>query len=74
MYNIKSNINIDNNLKYNITNPNITDSVFCAIKKYENHPNILKIKETMGKKSLSFSFKFTEKKKIFVKETIYRLK
>ena len=28
-------LNIDSNLGDNITNPNITDPVFCAIQKYE---------------------------------------
>ena len=32
---IVPNLNIDNNLGDNITNPNITDLVFCAIQKYE---------------------------------------
>ena len=31
-------LNIVNNLGDNITNPNITDPVFCAIQKYEKHP------------------------------------
>ena len=47
---IVPNLNIDNNLGDNITNAHITDSVSCAIRKYENHPSILKIKEMMGKK------------------------
>ena len=38
---IVPNLNIDNNLGYDVTNPHITDPVFCAIKKYENHPKIL---------------------------------
>ena len=46
------NLNLDNNLGNNITNPNITDPFFCAIQKDENHPSILKIKEMMCKKSL----------------------
>ena len=62
---ILPNLNIDNNLGDNKTNPNITDPVFCAIKKYEKHPNILKIKEIMGTNILSFSFKFIDRKKIF---------
>ena len=36
------------------TNHNITDPVFSAIKKYENHLSILKIKETIGKKTNHF--------------------
>ena len=62
---IVPNLNIDNNLGDNITNPNITDLVFCAIQKYEKHPSILKIKEMMGTNNLSFSFKFIDRKKIF---------
>ena len=60
------NLNIDNNLGHNITNPHIiTDPVVCEIQKYENHPSILKIKKMMGKKNLSFSFKFINRKKVF---------
>ena len=62
---IVPNLNIENNLGDNITNPNITGPVFCAIQKYEKHPNILKIKKMMGANNLSFSFKFTDRKKIF---------
>ena len=62
---IVPNLNIDNNLGDNITNPNITDPVFCAIQKYEKHSRILKIKEMMGTNNLSFSFKFIDRKKIF---------
>ena len=40
---------IINNLEDSITNPNSTDPVFCAIKNYENHPSIFKIKEMMRK-------------------------
>ena len=47
---IVPNLNLNNNLGDSWTNPNITDSAFCAIKKYENHPNILKIKEMMGRR------------------------
>ena len=45
------NLNLDNNLGNNVTSSHITDPVFCAVKKYENHPSILKIKEMMGKKN-----------------------
>ena len=63
---IVPNLNIDNNLGDNITNPNITDPVFCAIQKHGKHPSILKIKEIMGgTNNLSFSFKFIDRKKIF---------
>ena len=56
---------IDNNLGDNITNPNIIDPVFCAIRKYEKYPSILKINEMMGTNNLSFFFKFIDRKKIF---------
>ena len=49
---IVPNLNLGNNLGDNITNPNITDPVLCAIQNYENHPSTLKIKEMMGKKNL----------------------
>ena len=39
---IVPNLNKENNLGDNIANPNITDTVFCAIRKYEKHPSILK--------------------------------
>ena len=60
------NLNIDSNLGDNITNPSITDPVFCAIQKYEKHPRILKIKEMMSTNNLSFSFKCIDRKKIFI--------
>ena len=41
---IVPNLNLDNNLGNNITNPNITDLVFCANQMYKNHPSILNIK------------------------------
>ena len=62
---IVPNLNIENNLGDNITNPNITDLVFCAIQKYEKLLTILKIKGMMGTSNLSFSFKFIDRKKIF---------
>ena len=34
--------------------PNITDPDFCTIKKYENQPSILKIKEMLGKTTYHF--------------------
>ena len=51
---IVPNLNIDSNLGDNITNPNITDPIFCAIQKYEKHPSILKIKKIIGKKTYHF--------------------
>ena len=62
--NIVPNHNSDNNLWDNITNPNIADPVFCGIKKYQNHPSILKIKEMMSKKNLKFFLKFIDRKKL----------
>ena len=74
--NIVPNHNSGNNLWDNITNPSIADPVFCGIKKYENHPSILKIKKMMGKKNLIFFLKFIDRKKLnstrLVKETIYQ--
>ena len=64
-YLAEANLNIDNNLRDIITNPNLADPVFCAIQKYEKYPNILKIKEMMGTNNLSFFFKFIDRKKIF---------
>ena len=61
---IVTSLKIRNNLGDNITNPNITDPVFCAIQNYEKHPSILKIKKMMGTNNLSFSFKFVGRKKI----------
>lgn len=37
---IVPNLSLHSNLGNNITNPNITDPVFYAIKNYENHPSI----------------------------------
>ena len=62
---MEPNLSIDSNLGDNITNPNITDPVFCAIQKYEIHPSILKIEEMMVTNNQSFSFKFIDRKKIF---------
>ena len=45
---IVPNHNIVNNLRDNIIHSNISDPVFCAIKKYENQPSVLKIKEIIG--------------------------
>ena len=51
---ILPNLNIHNNLGDKITNPNITDPVFCAIQKYEKHPSILKIKNDGYKQPIIF--------------------
>ena len=40
---IVPNLNIDNNHRDSIPNPNITDPVFCEIEMYEKQPSILKI-------------------------------
>ena len=63
--NIIQNLDIDTNLGGNITNPNITDPVFYALKNYEHHSSILRIKEIMSEKNLSCSFKFIDRKKVF---------
>ena len=62
---IVPNLNIDNNHRDSIPNPNITDPVFCEIEMYEKQPSILKIKEMMDTNKLSFSFKSIGRKKIF---------
>ena len=36
--------------------PNVEDPILKAIAKYENHPNILRIKNYMKEKDLCFSF------------------
>ena len=45
-------------------NLNICDPVLKAIKRFDKHPSIIKIKEKMKNKNMSFSFSF------FTKETI----
>ena len=57
-------LDIDKTLASNIANSDITDPVFNAIKKYENHPSIKKIKHFMSGKDLKFSFIFETKNKI----------
>ena len=57
-------LNIDKTLAGNIASSDITDPVFNAIKKYENHPSIKKIKHFMSGKDLKFSFIFETKNKI----------
>ena len=58
------NLNIDKTLAGNIANSDNTDPVFNAIKKYEYHPSIKRIKHFMGGKDLQFSFIFETKSKI----------
>ena len=62
--NITQNLKIDSNLVEITENLNISDPVLKAIKKYEKHPSIIKIKESMKKKNMSFSFSFVNKEKI----------
>ena len=62
---IVPNLNSDNNLGDNITNFNITDQVFCAIKKYEKNQAFSKLRKLWVEKTLSSSFKFIDRKKIF---------
>ena len=58
------NLDIDETLTSNIASSDITDPVFNAIKKYEDHPSIKKIKHFMSGKDLQFSFNFETKNKI----------
>ena len=58
------NLDIDKTLASNIASWGITDPVFNAIKKYEDHPSIKKIKHFMSGKDLQFSFNFETKNKI----------
>ena len=44
-----------------ITNPNIIDPIFYRIKKYKNHPSILRVRRKMVEEKLSFSFKFIDR-------------
>ena len=57
-------LDIDETLASNIASSDITDHVFNAIKKYEHHPSIKKIKLFMSGKDLQFSFNFETKNKI----------
>ena len=50
-------LDIDETLASNIASSGITDSVFSAIKKYEDHPSIKK-KHFMSGKDPQFSFNF----------------
>ena len=58
-------LDIDKTLASNTASSDITDPVFNAIRKYENHPSIKKIKHFMSSKDLKFSFIFEIKNKIF---------
>ena len=63
---ILGNLDIGKTLASNIASSDITDPVFNAIKKYENHPSIKKIKHFMSGKDLQFSFNFETKNEILV--------
>ena len=58
------NVDIDKTLASNIASSDITDSVFNAIIKYEDHPSTKRIKHFIDGKDLQFSFKFKTKNKI----------
>ena len=58
---ITQNLKLDSNL---VEITEITDPVVKAIKKYKKHPSIIKIKEEMKNKNMSFSFSFVTKKRI----------
>ena len=62
--NITQNLKLDSNLVEITENLNISDPVIKAIKKYEKHPSIIKIKEKMKNKNMSFSFSFVTKETI----------
>ena len=55
-------LDIEETLASNIASLKITDPVFNAIKKYEDHPSIKKIKHFMSGKDLQFSYNFETKK------------
>ena len=61
---IVENLDIEENLASNIASSDITDLVFSAVKKYNDHPSIKKIKHFMSGKDLQFSFNFETKNKI----------
>ena len=61
---IVKNLDIDETLASNIANSDINDPVFNAIKKYEDHTSIKKIKNFMSSKDLQFLFNFETKNKI----------
>ena len=63
-YSITRNLKIDSNLVEITQNLNTTDPNLKVIKKHEKHPSVIKIKETMKNKNMSFSFSFVTKKAI----------
>ena len=54
--NITQNLTIDSNLVEITENLNISGPVLKAIKKYEKHTSIVKTKEKLKNKNISFSF------------------
>ena len=60
--NINQYLKIDSNL-VEITH---SDPVLKATKKYEKHPSIVKIKEKMKNKNMSFPFSFATKETIII--------
>ena len=64
MSNITQNLKSDSNLVEITENLNISDPVTKAIKKYEKDPSIIKIKEMMKNKNMSFSFSFVTKETV----------
>ena len=65
-------LDIDETLASNIASSDITDPVFNAIKKYEDHPSIKKIKHFMSSKDLQL-FNFKAKNKILAEIQIHNL-
>ena len=61
---IVENLDIDQTLASNIASSDTTDPVFNAIKKYEDHQSIKKIKHFMSGKDLQVLSNFETKKKI----------
>ena len=62
--NITQNLRIDSDVVEFTKSLNISDPVLKAIRKYEKHPSIIKIKEKMKKKNMPFYFSFVTKETI----------
>ena len=60
-------LKIDSNLVEITEDLNNSDPVLKAIKKYEKHPSIIKIKEKMKNKNMCFFFSFVTKETILYK-------
>ena len=58
------NLDKDKTLTNNIAHSDITNPVFNAIKKYDNHPSIKNINNFQVGKDLKFSFIFETRNKI----------